>query len=71
MHTCLIPIGTCEKMDKIIRGFVWDDNEGRKQLHFQIKQTICGRRKYVGVGLRPLHDVNLTLMEKTCMEVSS
>lgn len=64
MHTYLLPKGTCDELDKVIRNFVWNGNDGKMRVHLIDWKTLCMPRKYGGAGLRNFHDVNLAVIAK-------
>lgn len=70
MHTCLLPKGNCDELDKIVRSFVWNGNDGFNKIHLVDWQTMCRPKRYGGVGLRNFHDESSSHC-KACLEISS
>ncbi|CAN1162974.1 Putative ribonuclease H protein At1g65750 [Linum perenne] len=64
MQISVIPIATCEEIDKRIRDFVWGSSDGERKTHLISWEQICKPKSMGGLGLRLARHLNTTFMAK-------
>ena len=63
-QSTMVPRMLCNRIDKMIRGFIWDDLEGKKRVHLINWETITRTKDQGGLGIKTLHGMNLAFMAK-------
>ncbi|KAG6393957.1 hypothetical protein SASPL_144533 [Salvia splendens] len=69
MQTAKISIGTCDYMEKVIRGFVWGKTEDKNRMSLVAWDAVTCPREEGGLGLRNLYLVNNAFGMKVCWEM--
>ncbi|CAN1120508.1 Putative ribonuclease H protein At1g65750 [Linum perenne] len=64
MQTSVLPIGTCEEIDKRIRNFVWGSSVEERKVHLVSWEHICLPKSKGGLGLRLARHLNTAYMVK-------
>ncbi|KAF9592580.1 hypothetical protein IFM89_016031 [Coptis chinensis] len=64
MSTYLLPMATCNKMDKACRDFWWNGTEQSKSVHTIGWEQICKSKQEGGLGLRKTRDMNKAMLAK-------
>lgn len=52
IQTTFLPRGVCDDINKLVRSFIWDDDDSRKKLHVVSWDQICKPREKGGLGIR-------------------
>lgn len=71
MQSCIILKGVCDDIDKICRGFIWEEEIGQRKFHPIRWEKICQPKKEEGLGLRSMRDINSTYMMKASWNLIS
>lgn len=66
MHTVLLPMKLCHRLDAIIRDFIWGTAATSKSWHLINWQRVVQSTQLGGLGLMPTHTRNLVLFAKPC-----
>ena len=53
-----------ERMEKILRDFLWTSVEGKKRYPLVAWDKFCLSKRYGGLGIRKLTHLNRALLEK-------
>ncbi|CAN1138871.1 Putative ribonuclease H protein At1g65750 [Linum perenne] len=64
MQTAIIPIATCEAIDKRIRDFVWGSTDEASKVHLVAWDRICLPKEAGGLGLKSARFLNRAYMMK-------
>ncbi|CAN1170479.1 Putative ribonuclease H protein At1g65750 [Linum perenne] len=64
MQTSVLPIYTCEAIDKRIRDFVWGSTPEERKVHLISWEQICKPKAKGGLGLRLARHLNMAYMTK-------
>ncbi|CAN1153964.1 Putative ribonuclease H protein At1g65750 [Linum perenne] len=64
MQTSVLPIDTCNEIDKQIRAFVWGDAADQRKTHLLSWERICRPKEEGGLGLRSARSLNLAYLIK-------
>lgn len=64
MQSCLLPQDTCDKIHRIVRGFIWNDSDERRHLHLFGWHIICRAKDLGGWGIRSMRHQNKAFMMK-------
>ncbi|KAL9666964.1 hypothetical protein QQ045_001308 [Rhodiola kirilowii] len=59
-----MPIAVVEEMEKIQRRFLWGSSDVRRKIHYVKWSKIKKPKKYGGLGIQGLVDMNLVLLSK-------
>ncbi|XP_031132009.1 uncharacterized protein LOC116033406 [Ipomoea triloba] len=65
MQTVVLPKGICHEIEKRTRRFIWEtDGQGTNKLSLVNWETVTSPKKYGGLGVRRLQEVNKACMAK-------
>ncbi|CAN1792135.1 Putative ribonuclease H protein At1g65750 [Linum perenne] len=64
METSVLPIATCELIDKRIHEFVWGSTDEERKTHLVSWEQICKPKAFGGLGLRLSRHLNSAFMAK-------
>ena len=64
MQSVLLPMTTCEHIDRVNRNFLWGSDLDKKKMHHVKWTTVCLRKDRGGLGIRNARDINLALVAK-------
>ncbi|CAN1120776.1 LINE-1 retrotransposable element ORF2 protein [Linum perenne] len=64
MQTAFLPFSLCDKIDRIIRNFIWGSEGGTRKVHNVNWETVCKPKKLGGLGLRSAKDLNKAFLMK-------
>ncbi|CAN1145226.1 Putative ribonuclease H protein At1g65750, partial [Linum perenne] len=64
MQTSVLPIDTCNQIDKKIRAFVWGSSASQKNVHLISWEAIYRPKEEGGLGLRSARTLNLAYLAK-------
>ncbi|KAL9684154.1 hypothetical protein QQ045_021588 [Rhodiola kirilowii] len=59
-----IPVGVVQEMEKIQRRFLWGSSEVKRKIHYVGWSKITKPKKFGGLGIHRLVDMNLVLLSK-------
>ncbi|CAN1189723.1 Putative ribonuclease H protein At1g65750 [Linum perenne] len=68
MQTSVLPISTCEDIDKRIRNFVWGSTSEERKVHLVSWDHICRPRNQGGLGLRLARHLNMAYLIKLAFQ---
>jgi len=64
MSLFTIPVSISQQLEKIMRDFLWSNNEADMGFHWVKWEDICHPKREGGLGIRPLRDMNKALKAK-------
>ncbi|CAN1126042.1 Putative ribonuclease H protein At1g65750 [Linum perenne] len=64
MQTAVIPITTCEAIDRLVRNFVWGSSDEVRKVHLVSWEQICKPKDDGGLGLKMARHLNRAYMMK-------
>ncbi|CAN1180943.1 Putative ribonuclease H protein At1g65750, partial [Linum perenne] len=64
MQTAVIPVSTCEEIDRRIRNFVWGSTSEERKIHLVAWERICLPKEDGGLGLKMARELNRAYMMK-------
>ena len=64
VQSTMVPKMLCNRIDKMIRGFIWGDSEGKGRVHLINWETITRTKDQGDLGIKTLHGMNLAFMAK-------
>ncbi|CAN1758488.1 Putative ribonuclease H protein At1g65750 [Linum perenne] len=64
MQTAFLPVSLCDKIDRIIRNFIWGTEGGVRRVHNVNWETVCKPKHLGGLGLRSARDLNKAFLMK-------
>ncbi|CAN1188123.1 Putative ribonuclease H protein At1g65750, partial [Linum perenne] len=64
MQTAFLPFSLCDKIDRIIRNFIWGSEGGTMKIHNVNWEIVCKPKKFGGLGLRSAMDLNKAFLLK-------
>lgn len=64
MSSFLALVGVIDEMEKILRGFLWSNNEGNRRIHWFAWEQVCKGANLGGLGLGFLSWRNKALLLK-------
>ncbi|CAN1141032.1 Putative ribonuclease H protein At1g65750 [Linum perenne] len=64
MQTSVLPITTCDLIDRRIRDFVWGSSDDSHKTHLVSWDKICAPKEAGGLGLKLAHELNRAFMTK-------
>lgn len=64
MQMCLLPIGVCQQMDRMIRSFWWGGESKDRRLHLKAWDALCKPKCSGGLGFRRFRDINIAFITK-------
>ncbi|CAN1195923.1 Putative ribonuclease H protein At1g65750 [Linum perenne] len=64
MQTSVLPITTCNAIDKRIRNFIWGSSETERKTHLVSWERICQPKENGGLGLKSARVLNRAYMTK-------
>ncbi|CAN1128763.1 Putative ribonuclease H protein At1g65750 [Linum perenne] len=64
MQTSVLPIETCNEIDKKIRNFVWGSTSEERKVHLISWEKVCTPTEKGGLGLRSARFMNQAYMAK-------
>ncbi|CAN1165271.1 Putative ribonuclease H protein At1g65750, partial [Linum perenne] len=64
MQTSLLPVETCNQIDKKIRDFIWGSFNGEWRIHPVNWEMVCSPRDQGGLGLRSARELNYAFLMK-------
>ncbi|KAL4293710.1 hypothetical protein AHAS_Ahas18G0155300 [Arachis hypogaea] len=64
MQTILLPITTCNFIDRKCRNFLWEKTEQTKKIHLLSWKKVGQQKKNGGLGVRHAHALNKAFMVK-------
>ncbi|CAN1181718.1 Putative ribonuclease H protein At1g65750 [Linum perenne] len=67
MQTSVLPVDTCNEIDKRIRAFVWGDLADQKKAHLISWERICLPKEEGGLGLRSAQKLNTAYLVKLAL----
>ncbi|XP_026379379.1 uncharacterized protein LOC113274095 [Papaver somniferum] len=59
-----MPSSVINKLEKIMRDFLWNDNKGKRKIHPIKWRALCRKKKYGGLGIKNLKMTNQSLLSK-------
>ncbi|CAN1247570.1 Putative ribonuclease H protein At1g65750, partial [Linum perenne] len=62
MQTALLPVETCNLIDKKIRDFIWGSFNGDRKLHQVNWERVCSPKGQGGLGLRSARELNYAFL---------
>ena len=71
MQTMKIPIGVCNKIDRICRNFIWGTNENRRKIHLVSWEHICKPKEEGGLGFQTARAMNKAYLMKLAWGLTS
>ncbi|CAN1153703.1 Putative ribonuclease H protein At1g65750 [Linum perenne] len=71
MQTTVLPIATCEKIDRKIWNFIWGSTEGVRKMHNVNWETVCKPKSLGGLGLRSARELNMAFLMKVVWNIIS
>ena len=57
-------MGLCNKIDKLVRQFLWCSNTEQRKMHLISWEMLTKRKEHGGLGIITMHRANLAFMEK-------
>lgn len=66
MQTSIVPLGTCDDMEKVTRGFVWGRKLEGHRLSKVAWHKVVRSKEECGLGIRELCKVNIAFGIKPC-----
>ncbi|KAL4343532.1 hypothetical protein AHAS_Ahas11G0087800 [Arachis hypogaea] len=69
MQTALLPVSTCNVIDRKCRSFLWGDTDQSKKIHLMNWDKVCQPKKAGGLGIRHASKMNHTFMMKAGWEL--
>ncbi|CAN1743715.1 Putative ribonuclease H protein At1g65750 [Linum perenne] len=64
MQTSVLPVTTCEAIDRLIRNFVWGSTDETRKVHLIVWERICTPKDDGGLGLKMARLLNRAYMIK-------
>ncbi|CAN1126120.1 Putative ribonuclease H protein At1g65750 [Linum perenne] len=64
MQTAVLPVTTCDAIDKLIRNFVWGSSDEARKVHLVSWEHICKPKEEGGLGLKMARALNQAYMMK-------
>lgn len=64
MQSVLLPMATCQQLDRIARNFLWTSLEGNPHNHLVNWDTVCLPKNIRSLRLHSTKDCNLSLLAK-------
>lgn len=64
IQTTLPPRGVCDDINKIVRSFIWGDDDTSRKLHLVSWNQICKPREQGGLGVRSVDVSNSASLAK-------
>ena len=64
MQTAVLPLSTCDEIDKKCRSFLWGELVGRCKIHLVDWKTVCSTKDIGGLDLRHCRTMNSAFMMK-------
>lgn len=64
IQTIMIPIGVCNKLEQLMRRFLWGGTEEQSKCSLVNWATMAKPNAKNGLGVRYLHQMNMSFMEK-------
>ncbi|CAN1787165.1 Putative ribonuclease H protein At1g65750 [Linum perenne] len=64
MQTAVLPVHVANRIDAIIRNFVWGDTPNRSKVHLLAWDRICRPKDQGGLGLRKARELNQAYLMK-------
>ena len=64
MQSALLPKGLCNKIDKMVRQFVWGSRLEKRKLHLLSWATMTSSTNKGNLGIKNMHGMNLAFMAK-------
>ncbi|CAN1180887.1 Putative ribonuclease H protein At1g65750 [Linum perenne] len=68
MQTSVLPISTCDEIDKRIRNFVWGSTSEERKVHLVSWDHICKPKNQGGLGLRLARHLNTAYLIKLAFQ---
>ena len=64
MSVFMFSKGFCEKYERMIRDFWWEDEEGQRKVHWMAWERMIKPKRDGGIGFRDMHLFNQALLSK-------
>ena len=64
MQSAILLINLCNKIDRLVRDFLWGSSNDRKHVYLLNWDCITKDRQHGGLGIKRMHNMNLALTEK-------
>lgn len=64
MQTFLLPKGFCNKLEKIIRAFLWGGDSENRKINLVAWEKVTKKKEFGGLGIRSMHEMNLAFLAK-------
>jgi hypothetical protein len=69
MQTTLLPQGVCNKIEKLMRNFIWGSAEENQSWHSVSWDNICKPKNQGGLGIRRIKHYNQALLMKLAWNI--
>ncbi|CAN1175298.1 Putative ribonuclease H protein At1g65750 [Linum perenne] len=64
MQTAVLPVATCEAIDRKIKNFVWGSSDEARKVHLVAWETVCTPKEEGELGLKSARFLNRAYMNK-------
>ncbi|XP_026410405.1 uncharacterized protein LOC113305602 [Papaver somniferum] len=64
MSLFVMPTSVAKRTERIMRNFLWNDNKGKKKMKLVKWSKLCRRKKWGGLGIKSLVQMNKALLTK-------
>lgn len=64
IQTALLPLGVCEKLERLMRQFLWESTDEKKKVHLVKWEQVIQPKRQGGLGIRSMHTLNIAFLSK-------
>ncbi|CAN1172833.1 Putative ribonuclease H protein At1g65750 [Linum perenne] len=64
MQTSILPVSTCEEIDKWVRNFIWGTTAEERKIHLVAWDKICVPKENGGLRMRKVRQLNKAYITK-------